>query len=796
MKKKYYYPFENHLKFLTPSSSPLDLIFARCHGSNPESGESLWFSQPLQSLPHRNSRRGLPESGGARRRRQVAAELQKLILAHNSIASLKEDLRNLPFLSVLNLSHNSLSQLPAAIGELPQLKMLDVSFNSIVKIPEEIGSAVSLVKLDCSNNRLTELPSSLGRCLELSDLKGSNNLITNLPEDLANCSKLSKLDMEVGNRLTVMSENLISSWTMLTEFNSSKNLLNGIPTSIGGLSRLIRLDLHQNRISAIPSSIIGCHSLTELYLGNNNISTLPVEIGALSRLGTLDLHSNQLKDYPVEACKLSLLVLDLSNNSLSGLPPEMGKMTTLRKLLLSGNPMRTLRSSLVSGPTPALLKFLRSRLSEDEDSEAVTTTKEVITMATRLSISSKELSMEELGLSAVPSEVWESGEVIKLNLSRNSIQELPVELSSCVSLQTLILSKNQIKDWPGSILKSLSSLSCLKLDNNPLRQIPSDGFEMVPKLQILDLSGNAASLLDGPAFSSLPYLQELYLRRMRLSEVPSDIVGLHQLRILDLSQNSLQSIPVGLKALTSLQELDLSNNNIAVLPPELGLLEPSLQALRLDGNPLRSFGLLPLLLPLRFTSSDLNHQHHHTNNIIAAPSPPYQQHHRAIQATLTPTDLCATTPPRNGEVARAQEASKIDSRTQMENLVAETWAFNRNMEANAASHDHEDQDEYVLLNLDGVSDLIDIPPNAKYVLTIGEYEETIGTCIAFTEQEAAVVHEETGPSEVNIFSGTRLIDSSQAPTTQVKPVCQLHKVLKFKLSPDSEIQNVTAKEAK
>lgn len=59
-----------------------------------------------------------------------------------------------------------------------------------------------------------------------------------------------------------------------------------------------------------------------------------------------------------------------------------------------------------------------------------------------------------------------------------------------------------------------------------------------------------------------------------------------------------------------------------------------------------------------------------------------------------------------------------------------------------------------------------------------------------------MVHEETGPSEVNIFSGTRLIDSSQAPTTQVKPVCQLHKVLKFKLSPDSEIQNVTAKEAK
>lgn len=46
-----------------------------------------------------------------------AVELQKLILAHNEIESLREDLRNLPLLSVLNVSHNKLSSLPAAIGE-------------------------------------------------------------------------------------------------------------------------------------------------------------------------------------------------------------------------------------------------------------------------------------------------------------------------------------------------------------------------------------------------------------------------------------------------------------------------------------------------------------------------------------------------------------------------------------------------------------------------------------------------------------------------------------------------------
>lgn len=75
---------------------------------------------------------------------------------------------------------------------------------------------------------------------------------------------------------------------------------------------------------------------------------------------------------------------------------------------------------------------------------------------------------------------------------------------------------------------------------------------------------------------------------MQISEVPSDLLSLQKLRILDLSQNSLQSIPKGFKNVASLAELDLSDNNITTLPPELGLLEDSLQVLRLDGNPLRS----------------------------------------------------------------------------------------------------------------------------------------------------------------------------------------------------------------
>ncbi|KAK9085193.1 hypothetical protein Sjap_025604 [Stephania japonica] len=542
-----------------------------------------------------------------------AVELQKLILAHNSIEVLKEDIKNLSFLSVLNISHNKLSQLPSSIGELHTLKSLDVSHNSMVNVPEEIGSLSSLVKFDCSNNQLREIPISLGRCLNLSDLKASNNFITKLPKELENCSKLMKLDVE-GNKLTILCDNNMVSWTMLTELNASKNLLASIPGNIGVLSRLIRLDFHQNRVSSIPPSIAGCSSLAEFYMGNNLLSLLPAEIGALSQLGTFDLHSNQLKEYPVEACKLRLSVLDLSNNSLSGLPPEIGNMTTLRKLLLAGNPLRTLRSSLVSGPAPALLKYLRSRLSTDGECESAASPikEDHISMAVRSSLLSKELRLSGLGLSHVPSTVWESGEILKVDLSKNLIEMLPHELSSCTSLQdvvlkwtlpsrtmrllcvqsaggtALILSGNRIREWPSSVLRSLHDLLHLKMDSNHLGQIPTDGFEALSKLQILDLSGNSGSLPKPGSISCLQQLQELYLRRMQLHEVPADVLSLPKLQILDLGQNSIVSIPEELGNLSSLTELDLTDNNITTLPPKLGLLEPSLQALRLDGNPLRS----------------------------------------------------------------------------------------------------------------------------------------------------------------------------------------------------------------
>ncbi|XXG49754.1 hypothetical protein AAC387_Pa02g3837 [Persea americana] len=119
------------------------------------------------------------------------------------------------------------------------------------------------------------------------------------------------------------------------------------------------------------------------------------------------------------------------------------------------------------------------------------------------------------------------------------------------------------------------------------------------------------------------------------------------------------------------------------------------------------------------------------------------------------------------------------------------------MEAtNMKTNPVEDDEEYVLLDLNGVCSHVDIPANAPYDLSgldtqnpilvidnklklIGEYQETIGTCFVFSESDGApVLHEEMRPSEANIEKPT--VDANQASPRQVKPIAHLHKILKFR----------------
>ncbi|GKD33238.1 plant intracellular Ras-group-related LRR protein 6 isoform X2, partial [Tanacetum coccineum] len=83
--------------------------------------------------------------------------------------------------------------------------------------------------------------------------------------------------------------------------------------------------------------------------------------------------------------------------------------------------------------------------------------------------------------------IWETSDITKVDLSKNSIETLPDELSSCTSLE-----------------------------------IPLTRFQAASKLQILDLSNNVGCLPEHPAFSCLLQLQELHIRYRASPDIKSE----------------------------------------------------------------------------------------------------------------------------------------------------------------------------------------------------------------------------------------------------------------------------------
>lgn len=57
-----------------------------------------------------------------------------------------------------------------------------------------------------------------------------------------------------------------------------------------------------------------------------------------------------------------------------------------------------------------------------------------------------------------------------------------------------------------------------------------------------------------------------------------------------------------------------------------------------------------------------------------------------------------------------------------------------------------------------------------------------------------MVHEETGPSEANLFQGICIVEPKQNDSKEVKPITCLQKILKFRLFSETEIEDSMEKQ--
>lgn len=229
---------------------------------------------------------------------------------------------------------------------------------------------------------------------------------------------------------------------------------------------------------------------------------------------------------------------------------------------------------------------------------------ELVASAKRRKLSKLDLS--EQSISELPPEIGELTSLVELKVSDNRFARLPKEIGNLVNLKVLDISRNRLSRLPKEIglLKQLVELS---LDNNDLVSLPIEIGELTD-LRELRLSGNQLKSLP-KQIGNLERLEIITLTADKLRSLPAEIGNLKKLRILQcygnlltelpkeigeltaletlyLSGNPLTSIPVEISLLRNLRILHLKHNKLKELPQEIVELD-NLQEIRLDGNPLR-----------------------------------------------------------------------------------------------------------------------------------------------------------------------------------------------------------------
>ncbi len=305
--------------------------------------------------------------------------------------------------------------------------------------------------------------------------------------------------------------------------------------------------------------------VVSLWLDENNlVGTLPASLGRLKSLRTLYLSYNSLtNEIPPELSKLRKLnSLDLSDNKLSGkIPPELANLGNLERLYLSGNEL--------SGTIPPELSKLRKLNS--------------------LYLEDNELS------GTIPPELANLGNLENLGLRFNSLTgAIPSELGNLMSLKVLNLSNNG--GLIGLLPRSFLNLSPFQIDINgtgicwqhdavflewwnsvPRTRAENCTSEQIERLALMELydQTNGTLWVNSAGWGSDDPIRNWHgitvengrITKLSLpnnaltGSIPSEIVNLTELKILNLHDNSLTgTLPEEILFLSDLTELRVNGN--------------------------------------------------------------------------------------------------------------------------------------------------------------------------------------------------------------------------------------------
>ncbi|UKZ46549.1 hypothetical protein TrVGV298_000754 [Trichoderma virens] len=307
-------------------------------------------------------------------------------------------------------------------------------------------------------------------------------------------------------------------------------------------------------------------------LAGRNLVTIPISLYLKANdIISLNLSRNLSLDVPrdfIQSCK-NLRDIKFNNNEARKLPLSLGRAARLTYLDASNNRLEQLDNAELN----TLSGLLRMNLANNR----------LTHLPPLLCLVDLDLSFNSIA--ELPEEIGQLKSLEKLLITNNHLSGgVPESFSGLISLRELDIKYNYITNI--DVISELPKLEILyaahnhisafvgkferirqlKLNSNPLNKFEIQ--EPLPTLKTLNLSQGQLASIDS-AFANMPNLERLVLDKNHFVSLPPQIGALSRLEHFSIAHNSVSELPPQIGCLTELRVLDVRDNNISKLPMEI-----------------------------------------------------------------------------------------------------------------------------------------------------------------------------------------------------------------------------------
>uniref|UniRef100_A0A4W5P7H9 Leucine-rich repeat protein SHOC-2 n=1 Tax=Hucho hucho TaxID=62062 RepID=A0A4W5P7H9_9TELE len=480
-------------------------------------------------------------------------DLTKLLLSSNKLEALSEDVKLLPALTVLDVdytlsNHNKLKELPEEVWSLKNLTCLQLQQNLLEHLPEGVGLLTNLDDIDLSNNQLTAVPDSLGNLNHLVKLNLSHNKLKSLPSGISVMKNLRLLDC-THNQLESIPP-VLSQMASLEQLYLRHNKLRFLPELPS--SRLKELHVGNNQIEVLEAEHLKhLSTLSVLELRDNKVKSLPEEIKLLQGLERLDLVNNDISSLPASLALLpKLKILTLEGNPLRGIRRDLLTKGTNELLKYLRGRIKEDPDGKGDEPDTAMtlpsqakinvhtIKTLKTLDYRCVEKQVACVPDDVFDAVGSEPVASVNFSKNQLA--AVPPRVVElKDSVSDINLGFNKLTSLPLEFCMLQQLAHIDLRNNLLTSLPMEI-EALMKLRSITLSFNRFKLFPEVLYR-VPSLETILISNNQVGAINPLQLKALDKLSTLDLQNNDIMQVPPELGNCTSLRALMLDGNPFRN---------------------------------------------------------------------------------------------------------------------------------------------------------------------------------------------------------------------------------------------------------------